>query len=94
MSLLTSFFQAVKHTFEGNDGKISSRKTTAFLFVLLIVANHLVIYYCAAFKAEYMLLIYTMLIDLGALSVLFGYTTVSAIMELLHRRNKPENPEL
>lgn len=92
--LLKILFNAFASTLKGNDGKISSRKTTAFWFVILATADVvcvLVMIWLALFRqvplTEYTIKLLGISVDMlmvicAMILLLFGIVTIQQIQNL------------
>lgn len=94
MSILTSLFDSIAGTLKGHDGRISSRKTTAFWFVLIatvqsisiiimqwLIISRAVVVSDANIRA--MAVLYDFYVaTLGMILLLFGIITLGQVQSL------------
>lgn len=84
LSLSKKFLIWLKPTVEGDDGKSSARRLTAFWIVFLYtIGNGLMFYRCE----DWMVLLYLLVIDAIFILMLFGIITVSNLITFWKIKN-------
>lgn len=80
----------LKPTFEGDDGKASSKKLTTYVIVVLFILGHIQVYYVIN---NIQLIEHTLNLDALMLSVLIGIFTVQNVFTFMKLRNGNNNPK-